>query len=95
MTVYNNALYFSANDRCTELWKYDGSNVSLAADINPGSGGSNPSGFCVFSGSLYFAASNSIYGNELLEVRRHQRDDCLGLSLRQCQFQSFGNDRIP
>ena len=48
--VFNNELYFEANDGTNgnELWKYDGVNApSMIADIYPGSGSSGPSHFMV------------------------------------------------
>ncbi|CCQ64631.1 hypothetical protein CWATWH0402_4850 [Crocosphaera watsonii WH 0402] len=39
--------------------------ATLAADINPGAGGSNPGGFTVFDGLLYFAAFEATNGREL------------------------------
>ena len=63
MAVYAGALYFagSADDGSTglELWKYDGSSVSLVKDLNPGSGdGVAPFGMGVFDGALYFAGDD-------------------------------------
>ena len=49
-----------------ELWKYDGTTKSLAADINPGDGGSAPHGFTIYNNELYFAAlGSSKVGSEL------------------------------
>lgn len=76
-TVYNpgNAperLYFSADDGSNgrELFGYDGSTVELIADVNDGSGDSNPSDFTTFfcgtKGTwLYFEATNGSDGDEL------------------------------
>lgn len=62
-TVFNNALYFHAQDGVTgsELWKTDGTaqGTVLVKDINPAPGtGSAPSDFTVFNGQLYFSASS-------------------------------------
>lgn len=59
-TVFNDALYFHANDGVNgrELWKTDGTpqGTVLVKDINPGTRGSAPSDFTVFNGQLYFSA---------------------------------------
>src|SRR6266853_550230 len=68
--VFNNALYFSADDGPTgfELWKTDSAgstvqvkNVNPAADSAP----SAPRGFTVFNHALYFAADDGVAGREL------------------------------
>lgn len=69
-TVYNNRLYFFANDGVTgnELWVTDGTTAGtqLLKDINTGifSGISDPD-FTEYNGKLYFRASDNIYGSEL------------------------------
>ena len=57
LTVYNGALYFSANDGTsgTELWRYDGVSAGLVEEINP-SGGSDPRFLTVYGNRLYFSA---------------------------------------
>src|SRR5687768_2367428 len=66
ITVYANSLYFSAYTLSTgrELWKYDGTNITLVADINEtqddiGSGvkegnDSLPSWLTPYDGWLFF-----------------------------------------
>ncbi|MCB9098626.1 MAG: tandem-95 repeat protein [Anaerolineales bacterium] len=39
--------------------------VEIAADIVPGSSGSNPARFAVYNGKLYFQANDGTHGNEL------------------------------
>src|SRR3990170_7917573 len=55
LTVYNDVLYFSADDGVhgTELWKYDTTPPVGAADIN-GTGSSSPAVLTVYNGLLYF-----------------------------------------
>src|SRR5262245_41954482 len=69
MTVFNNALYFSANandGKGIELYRYDGTNPPvLVADINPNAGDSNPSFLTVFNSALYFSANGDAAGQEL------------------------------
>jgi ELWxxDGT repeat protein len=64
-TEYQGALYFAANANDggaalgKELYKYDGSEVTLVADINQGAGWSNPgnqTGFIEYGGDLFFSA---------------------------------------
>jgi len=67
--VYDDRLYFSAYDGVhgRELWRFDGTNASLAADIVPGGlySSSNPGGLTVYNGKLYFSATDEIHGYEL------------------------------
>jgi ELWxxDGT repeat protein len=71
LMAFNNALYLSipldaAKGR--ELYKYDGTSLSLVADINPGSTDSDPKSLTIFNGNLYFTAANSSTGRELYKL---------------------------
>lgn len=72
---FNNELYFSADDGIhgIELWKYDGSDASLVADIRPGKRSSldhitvpQNNNFTIFNETLYFSAVLPGRGRELL-----------------------------
>ena len=68
MTVFNDKLYFAADDGINgaELWSYDKTNGAvLIADIRAGSDSSNPNWLLVFKDKLYFAANDGINGIEL------------------------------
>src|SRR5262249_43057702 len=69
MAVYNNALYMKAKEsgNNVELYKYDGTNVSLVSDIYPGSIGSGPTDFIVYNNALYFAANYPSAAVELMK----------------------------
>ena len=72
--AFGGDLYFSASDPVNgyELRKLDGTTgaVSLVADLQAGSAGSNPGvgGFVEFAGDLYFTASTSTHGAELRKL---------------------------
>ena len=71
LTVFNNALYFSANGDASgfELWKFDGTTASRAADINT-AGNSNPAYLTVHNNELYFQANaNDGAGAELWKFK--------------------------
>lgn len=69
LTVYNNAIYFSAIDGVhgRELWKSDGTEAGtvMVKDIRSGSNGSDPEWMCVSNGVLYFTANDGVNGGEL------------------------------
>lgn len=67
MNVYNNKLYFRASDGTNgfELWQYDGTTASMAADIESGAGSSSPGFFQEYNGKLYFQANTTATGKEL------------------------------
>jgi ELWxxDGT repeat protein len=70
LTVFNNKLYFCANDGIhgKELMEYDGiNNPSLVKDILPGKNSSSPSGFTELNNKLYFVANDELHGYELWE----------------------------
>ena len=65
MTIFNDKLYFAADDGINgaELWSYDKTNGAvLIADIRAGSNSSNPNWLLVFKDKLYFAANDGING---------------------------------
>jgi len=81
LTVYKDALYFAATDgkppdggHGYELWKYDGNDATLVADINPTTvyfpgddfeADSMPMWKCVLGDTLYFSADDGSNGREL------------------------------
>jgi len=68
LTVFDEKLFFTANGGVSgdELWVYDEVNgATLAADINIGSGSSDPYGMTILDGKLYLAADDGVTGDEL------------------------------
>lgn len=65
--VIGSTMYLTADNGTTgmELYKFDGTNITLVADIATGSGSSEPFDFTVHDGILYFSASTSTFGREL------------------------------
>jgi len=64
--VYDGALCFGASDQSSSgLWKYDGTQATLAAEFSLGGYASYPTGFEVHEGSLYFSANDDQFGNQL------------------------------
>ncbi len=63
----NNAIYFSGTTYTTgyELWKYDGTSVTLVKDINPGASSSSPSNMVVVGSKIYFTAYDATHGREI------------------------------
>lgn len=66
--VFQNALYFAGAGgeagTDVELWAFDGQQVGLRLDLNPG-GSSYPTAFAVYAGALYFRAEDAQHGAEL------------------------------
>jgi ELWxxDGT repeat protein len=69
LTVFNNKLYFSANNGVngSELWVSDGTTAGtqLVADIEPNQSSSNPAQLITLNNKLYFVAFNNSSGQEL------------------------------
>jgi uncharacterized delta-60 repeat protein len=65
----NGKLFFTANDLAhgEELWESNGNPAGtvLVKDVNPGIGGSYPSGLTNVNGVLFFAANDGIHGAQL------------------------------
>ena len=72
LTVYNNKLYFVANDGINgkELWETNGTAIgtNLVSDLNPGITGSNPQELTIYKGRLYFSAITATTGREIYRV---------------------------
>ncbi len=73
LAVYRNMVYFSARDTLEhgyELWRYDGAQAQMIADINPNLpengddflADSSPGDFVVFDDLLYFVANDGEHG---------------------------------
>ena len=73
LTDVEGTLFFAANDGINgrELWRTEGTNVSLVEDIYPGTNlfgtanSSDPSNLTSVGGTLFFAANDGINGREL------------------------------
>ncbi len=67
LTAFGSRVYFSAFDGTSgyELWSSNGTATSRVADMNAGSGSSNPDDLTVFAGALYVSAN----GGELWRVK--------------------------
>ncbi|MFZ1731176.1 MAG: ELWxxDGT repeat protein [Bacteroidota bacterium] len=68
-TPFHDGVVFRGGDSLhgTEIWFTDGTaaNTHIILDIWPGSNGSDPEGFTISDGRLYFSAANEEYGREL------------------------------
>lgn len=65
--VIGDFMYFRKYDFLSghELWKFDGVNTSMVADMVPGMGSFYPTHITVFNKRLYFMANHPAYGFEL------------------------------
>lgn len=67
LEVFNNQLYFGADDGVNgrELWRTDGTAVTLFSNIRTGADSSDPADFEVVGNTLFFAATSTNAGREL------------------------------
>src|SRR5690606_11057598 len=73
LTELDGQFFFRADDGISsqELWRFDptandGAGVAeLVADIQPGSGSSQPGQLAALAGKLYFSANDGVLGHEL------------------------------
>jgi gliding motility-associated-like protein len=65
-----NFVYFIADNGTNgiELWRTDGTTVTMIADINPGAGSSEPKDLFVWGDEIYFSADNGTNGYELYKT---------------------------
>jgi ELWxxDGT repeat protein len=67
--IHNGKLYFASDYGIpgkNSLWVYDGENAPVELiDFFKGLNSATPSNFCSYNNKLYFAAGDSIHGNEL------------------------------
>jgi trimeric autotransporter adhesin len=70
LTVFNNTLYFSANDALNgaELWKTDGTTTTLVKDIYSGVSSSSPQSFAIVGSEMFFSAGDATNGTELFKL---------------------------
>lgn len=88
MVVFDGKLFFAAvktYDVGLELWSFDPATeqLSLAVDINPGSGDSYPSDFQVLNDKLYFFANDGGPSRGLVEYDPAANDGAGGTTTRQ------------
>ena len=64
LTVYNGALIFSASDSVSgnEVRKYDGTSVSLIAEVRAGAEHAYPADFVEYDNALFFSATDGAHG---------------------------------
>ena len=97
LTVFNNELYFGASDGIHgyELWKYDGTNVSMVVDMNPQRmddmlhwwhNGSFPFITAVFNNELYFTGTTD-WDNRLSEL---WKTDGINTSMVDSKVAAYG-----
>jgi len=87
--TFNDTLYFLADDGTTgvEFWRYDGTTISLVADIYPGPATSLlPTPLSAFNNSYMFEATDGLHGSELWRM------DGLSDVFRITQIAHQGND---
>lgn len=92
--VYNNLLYFAANDGVNgnELWVTDGTEAGtqMVKDINPGIGSSALIFPTVFGDKMYFRADDGTHGNEMWVTNGTESGTQLFM-----EFSTGGNSGAP
>ncbi len=67
LVALNDSLLFVADDGVhgSELWQFDGSEISLVRDVRPGEIGSSPQLVGVTASSIFYSSDDGVHGAEL------------------------------
>jgi ELWxxDGT repeat protein len=71
INTFGNTVILPADDgiQGIELWQYrTDNNLFISTDLHPGPNSSTPSGFIAWGEEVYYAARDSLYGNELRKI---------------------------